>query len=328
MDDEFVFANEAESDGPKNPPAANDTPWKVLIVDDDEGVHTSTRFALERVSVDGRPVEIIDAYSADEAKQHLEAHQDIALALVDVVMESEHAGLDLVKWVREEKKDSAIRLVLRTGQPGQAPERQVVVNFDIDDYKTKSELTSQKLFTLLHASLRSYRHIRALERNLRGLRLIIEAANALCRAESVGEFATGVLEQATALLNLGDESVLCHTDGIAACSVRADLSVVAATGRFSPLVGTNPYQTLPSEIQALFAEAFAARTTLFRGNLCAAYVEGRHNHVALLYFQASRNFADEEKPLIQLFARNIGSAFCNWRLCRDCRGCEPDETTG
>lgn len=323
MNDDLLFADENVALPAESMPPGT-IPWKVMIIDDDDGVHSSTRFALERVIVDGRPLEIIDVYSADEAREYLTKHQDVALALVDVVMESEHAGLDLVQWVREEKKNQAIRLVLRTGQPGQAPERHVVVNYDIDDYKTKSELTSQKLFTLLHASLRSYRHIRALERNLSGLQLIIEAAASLCRAESVNEFARGVLEQVTALLNLGNESILCQTQGVAACANQSELAIIAATGDYSGLLGTDPYRTLPSEIQALLAEALAARSTLFRDCHCVAYSAGRDGRVALIYFQASRGISREEKSLIELFARNIGAAYCNWSVCRSCKACKPE----
>lgn len=321
MNDDLLFADE-DNDVHKAPDTGHALPWKVMVIDDDDGVHSSTRFALERVQVDGRPVEIIDVYSADEAREYLLQHHDVALALVDVVMESDHAGLDFVQWVREVQKNQAIRLVLRTGQPGQAPERHVVVNYDIDDYKTKSELTSQKLFTLLHASLRSYRHIRALERNLHGLELIINSAASLCRADSVGDFARGVLEQVTALLNLSGESVLCQTQGVAACSSNSKLAIIACTGEYSPLLGADPGQVLPAEVQTLFTEVMASRRIVFLGRHCVAYAEGRDGSIALLYFQASREILDNEKPLIEMFARNIGAAFCNWRLCGDCENCD------
>ena len=312
MSDELLFIDEDDNNTSPSLPVEPALPWKIMVIDDDDGVHSSTRFALERVQVDGRPVEIIDVYSADEARRQLLEHPDVALALVDVVMESDHAGLDFVQWVREVQKNQAIRLVLRTGQPGQAPERHVVVNYDIDDYKTKSELTAQKLFTLLHAALRSYRHIRALERNLHGLELIINAAADLCRTDSVAAFSRGVLEQVTALLNLGSESVLCRTQGVAACAKKDSLSIVAATGDYLPLLGADPYQVLSGEIQALFDEALAARHTVFRDRHSVSFAEGRDGSIALLYFQASRPIGAGEKPLIEMFARNIGAAFCNW----------------
>lgn len=308
MSDELIFIEE----GPESVRSSlsGDHPWKILIVDDDEGVHSATRFALERVKVDGRPLAIADVYSAEDARRYLSDNPDVAMALVDVVMESDRAGLELIRWVREEQRNQAIRLVLRTGQPGQAPERDVVVGYDIDDYKTKSELTSQKLFTLLHASLRSYSHIRALERNLSGLRRIISAASTLYRAESMSEFASGVLEQMTALLRLSPEAVYCETRGVAARAREAMLEIVAATGEFGGTVGRDPAQALPPEVFALLAEAMQSRSSIFLPRACVGYFDARDGSVALVYLGTSRDLSGDERDLIEMFIRNMGLAFC------------------
>ena len=135
--------------------AADETPWRVLIVDDDEQVHQVTRFALQGSRVLGRPLHFDSAYSADEARALL-AQSRYSLILLDVVMETEDAGLKLVGEIRERFEDPAVRIVLRTGQPGYAPEIEVIQNYDINDYRAKSELTSQRLLTSLTAALRSY----------------------------------------------------------------------------------------------------------------------------------------------------------------------------
>lgn len=121
--------------------------WRILIVDDEPDVHTVTKLALSRFKLDNRGIEFINAYSGEEAKRVLQDEKDVAMAFIDVVMESDHAGLELVKWIREEHNDRSIRLILRTGQPGQAPEEDVIVNYDINDYKAKAELDSRKLIT-------------------------------------------------------------------------------------------------------------------------------------------------------------------------------------
>ena len=143
--------------------------WKVLIVDDEPEVHRITKMTLARFEFDGRPLEFLHAFTGEEAVTIMAHEPDIALILLDVVMESDNAGLMVVRRVRDELKNNQVRIVLRTGQPGQAPEDQVVDSYDINDYKDKTELTSQKLRTLIRASLRSFRDICTLEQHRRGL---------------------------------------------------------------------------------------------------------------------------------------------------------------
>lgn len=149
-------------------------PWKILVVDDDVEVHHITHIIFGDFSFRGRPVQMLSAYSARQAISVLERNRDVALMLLDVVMETESSGLDLVSRVRDEMKLDAMRIVLRTGQPGQAPERDVILRYDINDYKSKTELTAQKLLTLTVSALRAYEAIEALE----GSRRILADSNA------------------------------------------------------------------------------------------------------------------------------------------------------
>lgn len=130
-------------------------PWQVLIVDDEPDIHHATRLALSNIQYKSRPLALLNAYSGAEAARMLQANPRIALILLDVVMETEDAGLRLVHQIRNEMKNGLVRIVLRTGQPGQAPEQRVILDYDINDYKTKTELTVQKLYTTVIASLRS-----------------------------------------------------------------------------------------------------------------------------------------------------------------------------
>jgi PAS domain S-box-containing protein len=130
--------------------------WKILIVDDEEDIHAITRMVLRNATFDGKKMELLSAYSAKEAKEIFRVNPDIALILLDVVMENRHAGLDLIGDVREDLKNSYVTIVIRTGQPGAAPEKEVVENYGINDYRTKSELTKDRLYTLILNGLRSY----------------------------------------------------------------------------------------------------------------------------------------------------------------------------
>src|SRR4051812_1911758 len=131
-------------------------PWRILIVDDDVDVHVVTKFSLRNVTFMGRPLNFLHAYSGKEGFQIMRDTPDVALVLLDVVMETDDAGLILARQIRGELDNHLARVVLRTGQSGQAMEQSVIVDYDINDYRTKSDLTTQKLFTTVISSLRSY----------------------------------------------------------------------------------------------------------------------------------------------------------------------------
>lgn len=128
-------------------------PWKILIADDDVNVHETTLLALSGVQIHGRPLEFLHAYSAGEARTVIETHPDLALVLLDVVMETVDAGLKLVNVIRHELGRDKLRIVLRTGQPGYAPEKQVNLEFAVDGYTTKSKLTRSILISVLSDTL-------------------------------------------------------------------------------------------------------------------------------------------------------------------------------
>lgn len=174
--EDVIFAEEDDAQQPSRdcPVLA---PWKILIADDDSEIHRVTRFALSDFQFAGRPLTLLSAYSGREAQEFVAQHADIALILLDVVMESEDAGLQAVRHIRETLGNIWVRIVLRTGQPGQAPEKVVITDYDIDDYKTKSELTSQKLFTTLVTALRSFDTLCKLEASRQEARSLADAAN-------------------------------------------------------------------------------------------------------------------------------------------------------
>ena len=157
--DEFsaLFAPEPSAD--EAPPIVAGAAWKVLVVDDEPDIHAVLRLAMQDMVVEGQRLQLFDAHSAREAKQVLVAHPDIALILLDVVMETEQAGLELVRHVRREAGNQLVRIVLVTGQPGYAPQRDVIANYEIDGYRLKSELTADRIFVSVYAGLRAYKNL-------------------------------------------------------------------------------------------------------------------------------------------------------------------------
>ena len=212
-------------------------PWQVLVVDDDEEVHAATRLALARTTILGKPLALTHALSACEAKLILEKKRDFAAILLDVVMETEIAGLQLVSEIRKTFGMEECRIILRTGQPGSAPEIAVFNDYDINDYCTKSELTRTRLITALMAALRSYQQIRTIAENRRGLELIVRAVPSLMESHAINAFAEGVLTQIAALLKMPADGIVCAQKGSPLDSgEKSVLFVVAAAGRLADRV--------------------------------------------------------------------------------------------
>lgn len=138
--------------------------WNILVVDDEPDVLAVTKLALRDVTVYGLPVKIYTASSKAEAIELLKGPLTLqgssepicAVALVDVVMESDHAGLELCEYIRNEAGGHSVQLFIRTGQPGIAPERKIIDEYDISGYFTKVELSEQKLYTLVKSGVRQW----------------------------------------------------------------------------------------------------------------------------------------------------------------------------
>ena len=167
--------------------------WDVLIVDDDSEIHSVTQLALSGVLFWDKPLRFSHAYSGKEAIDFLSKNHNIAVVLLDVVMESDDAGLNAVKHIRETLKNNNIRIILRTGQPGYAPEEQVIREYDINDYKTKTELTRSKLVTSLVAAIRSYEQLRQLEQQSLGLEKVISASKSILGITDIHDFSNAVV---------------------------------------------------------------------------------------------------------------------------------------
>lgn len=138
--------------------------WPILIVDDDPDVLSLTRLALRRVEVLGWPLGLVTAGSGAEALDKVAAIQKdsvhplpaAAVAIVDVVMETDAAGLEVCRALRRRQRNDLTQLVIRTGQPGLAPEREVIEGFDINGYYGKHEATEERLVSLVTGGVRQY----------------------------------------------------------------------------------------------------------------------------------------------------------------------------
>lgn len=158
--DDLVFAKEENNENIINSVKSF---WSILIVDDDEEVHAVTKLALNDFEFDNKQLNLVSAYNEKQAKEILFENNDFAFILLDIVMDSNDSGLKIIDYIRNELKNNLIRIIIRTGQPGYAPELEIINLYDINDYKEKTELTATKLYTTTRTALSQYKQLSELE---------------------------------------------------------------------------------------------------------------------------------------------------------------------
>lgn len=296
-------------------PETRALPWKVLVVDDEPDVRRLTALNLRAFEFAGRPVELIEAGSAAEARECFRAHKDIALALIDVVMETDDAGLRLVEYIRTELDNRMIRLVIRTGQPGVAPERFVIDNFDIDDYKDKTELTVQRLYTTVRTSLKSYRDLQTIELNRIGLARILDVTPELynLHLDRLEEYFSGVLMQIVGICNLGHSGMISTIDGLVATLEGKDIRVRAGIGD----LGNNPAGELRRhEVAELCSQVVLTHEVpeALRHGAMVVPLKIKDEVLGFVYLEAGGELTSSDKELIKVMANQCAAALDNFRL--------------
>jgi len=314
--DDFLFIDDSDEDEILDD-SSGDT-WKVLIVDDDPEIHSVTQLALSDLVVLGKRLEYIHAYSGRDACQLIEQHEDIVLVLLDVVMETDDAGLNVVKHIRESLVRADIRIVLRTGQPGYAPEESVIKDYDINDYKTKTELTRRKLVTTVYAAIRSYQQIDIVTRNRVGLEKIIGAAAELLELHSVHDYAEGVLSQLK-LLSDSSSSVFCAR-GQGIVDGADDLSLyILGQQSLSSLLINQKLDKLKNDLsQNQIASCFQQKQHQFSKSHVSLYmVSGGYR--AVIHLELNTALSEIETQLIEVFLTNIAIGYENVHLFQKLR---------
>jgi diguanylate cyclase (GGDEF)-like protein len=289
-------------------------PWKLLVVDDDPEVHGVTRFVLNELRILGRPLRLVHAYDGRQGREQLCEHPDIAVVLLDVVMETEQAGLDLVGYIRDELKLLECRIILRTGQPGYAPELTMIHEYDINDYRTKAELTHTRLITTVSAALRSYEQLHALTEHRRGLELIVGAAANLMEQHAITHLATGILTQLAALLKLPVDGIVCTQRGSPLGDDGERCYIVGAAGRHASYIA-QPLEALPDvRIVSAIQSSVAQRRHVFSADYMVLYLKAAPHQEAAIFLDSGQAPATLDRPLLEVFVANIAACFRNVKL--------------
>ncbi|MBF0192758.1 MAG: DUF3369 domain-containing protein [Magnetococcales bacterium] len=305
-------------------PSETPHPWKVLVVDDDVDVLNLTRISLSDFRFDERPLLLSMATSGKQAQEILQTETNFAVAIIDVMMETPDAGLQLVRHIRESLHNHRIRLIIRTGQPGLAPERLVIDTYDIDDYKEKTELTSWKLYTTLRTALKSYRDLMSIEYNRMGLNRILDAAPELYRYRSLEQFLDGILHQMSSVLPSSHHGFLAGTheemSAIFASTteqstqwIHDNMRVRCGLGRYTD----NPVaqsHVLHRCIGLLHAQPDHTQLTIDEQCNVIIPIGSRGHLFGVAYLELNRSLSAEDRQFLEIFAMQCGSALENQQL--------------
>jgi two-component system, sensor histidine kinase and response regulator len=311
MSDEFLFAD----DEPAPPDAVEvepPPPWTVLIVDDDAAIHATTKMVLRGFSFAGRPVEFLSAVSAAEARDLLRRTPGVAAILLDVVMESDDAGLQLVRYIRNDLNNRRVRIILRTGQPGQAPERDVILNYDINDYKSKTELTAQKLFTTVAAALRGYQDISAVIRHREGLERILSTSSALFGKRSVEALSQAALDNVFTLASECDGVLMRVRRRGRGGAVDATLG---GRGQFDGAGAERAGERSAARaVQAIEAALDADANQFARDHSVLIFHAADREQSVAFYLSHRQPLDEDSRRLLEVFCAKVAVAFENAHL--------------
>jgi response regulator RpfG family c-di-GMP phosphodiesterase len=353
-EDRLGFAGEEEGTlplgRPLKPSSDEANCYKLLIVDDEQEVHTLTRLVLKNYEFEGRGLKLLSAYSGVGARQVLRDNPDVAVILLDVVMETEDSGLQLIRHIREELQDRKVRIILRTGQPGQAPELEVVAQYDINDYKAKTELTSQKLYTAVTSALRSWRDIQTIDRSRRGLRRVIDSSGPLFEGHSLKRFAEGVLDELMQLAGPGgaespgkkatdtlspaaaakvdesgadamagqgdpvDSQVSRGISGLVALSRGGEFMITAGRGKYSGFQGRPVSSVVRDAAGSMVSRAGRMGCEFFFNNSFVSCIRGDEGQQILFLVRGGRHGIALDRDLIRIYMANVAMAYHNVNL--------------
>ena len=290
------------------------SPWKILIVDDEPDIHSITCLNLKNFEFKGRKLQTFQAMSSTQAQDILVAEPAIAVALIDVVMETDDAGLQLVDFIRNKLKNHLIRLIIRTGQPGMAPEKEVIERYDIDDYKEKADLTSAKLYTMVRLAFKSYHDLTTLENNRKALRKIINAAPELYQPQSVSKFFQEILIKIIGLCNLSANNPIATVKNALVITYDKNNQLVVrfGTGRFAEL-DNNPELETIINICSEHILGKSANEPLPKDALLIP-LEIHEKILGLVYLENAQHLSSAYQDLVYVMAQQCASALENLLL--------------
>jgi len=288
---------------------------KVLSVEDDPDYQAALINGLSSLNYDGKEVEFLTASSASEAATVIAANPDIAVIFLDVVMETDKAGLRLIRTIREVIGNDLVRIVLLTGQPGMAPINNVISHYDIDDYWCKSDLTQGHLQTIVLSNLRTWEHLSDMKEARHCMQLLLASSQRIASKNDITEYTRSILEEICTLLKMQKGGIVCfyHPE-----EEKIDKAlIVAACGEYTSFI----HRYAASIIQeSILDEAIQLANTekhhVFLDGFSVLYFSNKEldGREYIVLVKLERQLESNEINLLQVFCENICAGFRNVAL--------------
>ncbi|WP_230408690.1 bifunctional diguanylate cyclase/phosphodiesterase [Undibacterium flavidum] len=300
-------------------PVGDQNSWNILIIDDDPDVHSATMFALQGLKIQHRNLHFLHAYTTAEARQILIHQENIAVILLDVVMEKDDTGLQLVAYIRETLGLSDVRIILRTGQAGYAPEMDAIRDFDINDYKSKTELTQAKLFTAVTSAVRSYDQIKIISSSKVGLEIIIGASGLLMTTSNLNDFAKLLLDYVFELLGTVSNAFVCTSNftaipNSANIDFAPGLRVIASTDQYVDWL-EKPFVLVADKLeQQLVQKAQFEQRHVFDEEQTVLYLSNLAGATLAIYLDCGLVNEPNKMRVLKLFCSNASVCLDNVML--------------
>ncbi len=292
-----------------------ETTWKVLSVEDDTGYQSALLNGLQSLDYGTKNVEFLTANSAQEAGSVLAQNPDIGVILLDVVMETDDAGLRLVQSIRESIGNHLVRIVLLTGQPGMMPLDDLMASYDIDDYWNKSDLTHDHLQTIVISNLRTWEHLTVIQKARQGMQLLIESSQRISSKMDLRSYTQAILQELVKLFEFEKGGVVCMAHQHEEIPDKA--LVFAATGEFSDW--SNQYLgsiTVDEEFSHALMKSFNQQEHVIGTAVSALYFSSeeldQRDYVVLVKHE--NPLRDYQVEMLKVFCENVNLGFKNIAL--------------
>jgi response regulator RpfG family c-di-GMP phosphodiesterase len=299
---------------PKIPSGAHQNtslrPWKVALIDGEQQVHEVIQKVLKSTLIDDQPLQFLTAHSAEDGLRLFQIHSDIALAFINVVLESDNAGLELIHHIRNDLHNHATRIVLHTGQPGTVPEEPVIRMYDINDYKSKEELTDTKIKTCVYSAIRSYRDIFTIEASKRGMQNVIAASNSVLRSHSLHQFGKAIISHTVQLFNIKTAEIYLVSQHVDLFG-DTELMLLAATTDYVKYNTKWDTAILPTEVKNAILTTFHNQQPSVTNEIFIGYYQTNKNTQSVLYARFHEAHSVKQDETLKLFAANIALIFQN-----------------